>query len=392
MVVLGMNADPEREVLEERLSQAAEGVSRRLEFQVERRAQLQARVAGRPEDEDLRLELGSIEARRARTIQTLKGTVRLLERLQLPAAEYQQLLIRATGEFTADILDKEVALGLLEQWLERAQVWIGQNGPNIGFKVVLFLLIVALFRLLAWIVRAILVRVLASERLDASRLLQNLTSSLIGGVIMILGALVGLWAVGVELGPVLAGLGIAGFVVGFALQDSLANFAAGVMLLGVRAYDVGDTVDAAGAFGTVSDMNLIATTILSFDNQTLVVPNARIWGGVIRNLTHEDERRVDLSFRIAYGEDVSHVEGVVREVLAAEPRILTTPEPLLKVHKLNEWSADFIVRPWVKTDDYWGVFWDLNRAILRRFEEKGISIPMPRGDFQILGQTDHEPA
>ncbi len=390
MALLGMDAAPEREALEESLTRAAETVARRLEYQMERRSRLQEQVAERPEDEELRLQLTSIEARRERTVRTLEASIRLLERLQLPAAEYQQLLIRTTGEVTADILDTEVALGLVEQWLERAQDWIAESGPNLGFKVVLFVVILALFRLLAWIVRAVLMRMLASQRLDASLLLQNLTSSLVGVLIMTAGALVGLWAVGVELGPVLAGLGIAGFVVGFALQDSLANFAAGVMILGVRAYDVGDTIDAAGAFGTVSDMNLIATTILTFDNQTLVIPNARIWAGPIRNLTHQDERRVDLSFRIAYGDDLDHIERVVREALSADPRILTEPEPLLKVHRLNEWSVDFVVRPWVKTDDYWDVFWDLNRDILHRFQEKGITIPMPRGEVQILGTTDRE--
>ncbi len=392
MVALGMNADPEREDLEEMVTEGSESVARRLQYQVERRAQLQSLLVERPEDEDLKLQLAAIEARRERTLGTLGAAIRLLERLDLPAAEYQQLVISATGEVTADIFKKDVALGLVENWIQWVQDWFYDNGPNYGFKALMFVVILSLFRVIAWIARALLMRTLASERVDASQLLQNMASSIVGSLIMVLGALFALSQIGVELAPVLAGLGIAGFIVGFALQDSLGNLASGVMILAVRPYDVGDMIEAAGVFGKVSNMSLIATTILTIDNQTLVVPNSRIWGDVIKNVTHQQERRVDMTYRIAYSEDLDRVEAIVREILDADARVLADPEPILKLHKLNEWSVDFVVRPWVKTDDYWDVYWDVTREVKRRFEEKGIHIPMPHAEVQLVGGAEQEPS
>ncbi len=392
MSALGMNADEERAELEGLVSQVAETLSRRLTFLVDRERQLTSLLAEQPDDEDLKLQLASVEDRRERTVRTFSIAIRLLERLELPAAEYQQLLISSTGEVTADIFKKEVALGLVDQAFQKAELWVRENGLGYAFKAATFVLIVLAFSLLARIVRAILTRTLSSERVDASQLLKNMVSSVAGTSITLLGVLVALSQLGVELGPILAGLGIAGFIVGFALQDSLGNLASGVMILAVRPYDVGDLIEAAGVFGRVSEMSLIATTILTIDNQTLVVPNSRIWGDVIKNVTDQSERRVDMTFRIAYSEDLDRVESVLRGILEADERILDEPEPLLKVHKLNEWSVDFVVRPWVKTEDYWDVYWDLNRTVKRRFDEEAITIAVPRRDVQLLGDAERSPS
>jgi small conductance mechanosensitive channel len=203
-------------------------------------------------------------------------------------------------------------------------------------------------------------------------------------LVLLLGLLFGLAQLGISVGPLLAGLGIAGFIVGFALQDTLGNFASGMLILLYRPYDVGDMIEAGGAFGKVSHMSLVNTTILTVDNQTLVLPNSKIWGDVIKNVTAQRERRIDLVFGIGYSDDIPKAEKVLNEIVESHGKILKDPEPVVRLHTLGESSVDFVVRPWVKTDDYWDVYWDITRAVKMRFDEEEISIPFPQRDVHIF--------
>ena len=207
---------------------------------------------------------------------------------------------------------------------------------------------------------------------------------------MFLGLLVALSQLGIQLGPVLAGLGIAGFIVGFALQDTLSNFAAGMMILVYRPFDVGDAVEAGGVMGTVKAMNLVSTTITTWDNQKMVVPNSKIWGDVIRNITAEPHRRVDMVFGIAYADDIDHTERVLCDIVKRNELVLAEPEPVVRLHTLGESSVDFVVRPWARTSDYWTVYWDITRAVKKRFDEEGISIPFPQRDVHLI--QEHPPS
>jgi len=200
---------------------------------------------------------------------------------------------------------------------------------------------------------------------------------------MLMGLLMALSQIGISLGPMLAGLGVAGFIVGFALQDSLSNFAAGAMILLYRPYDVDDFVEVAGASGLVKEMSLVSTTILTFDNQTLVVPNSKIWGDVIKNVTAQKVRRVDLEFGIGYSDDIEHTEKVLAEIIAEHDLILAQPETLIKLHTLGDSSVNFIVRPWTLTENYWRVYWDILREVKLRFDREGISIPFPQRDVHL---------
>ena len=130
-------------------------------------------------------------------------------------------------------------------------------------------------------------------------------------------------------------------------------------------------------FGKVSAMSMVSTTILTIDNQTLVVPNGKIWGDVIKNVTHQKVRRVDMVFGIGYGDDIPHAEKVLMAILQEHPKVLDDPEPMVKLHTLNESSVDFVVRPWCETDDYWEVYWDVTREVKMRFDKEGIGIPFP---------------
>jgi small conductance mechanosensitive channel len=200
---------------------------------------------------------------------------------------------------------------------------------------------------------------------------------------MAVGVLMALSQVGISLAPMLAGLGVAGFIVGFALQDTLGNFAAGSMILIYRPFDVDDFVEVTGASGLVKKMNLVSTTIVTFDNQTLVVPNSKIWGDVIKNVTAQKERRIDLEFGIGYDDDIELAERVLTEIVSEHEKILNQPEPMIHLHTLGDSSVNFIVRPWTKTEDYWGVYWDLMREVKLRFDREGISIPFPQRDVHL---------
>jgi small conductance mechanosensitive channel len=130
-------------------------------------------------------------------------------------------------------------------------------------------------------------------------------------------------------------------------------------------------------------MSLVSTTILTFDNQTLIVPNSKIWGDVIKNITNQEERRVDMSFHVSYEDDLEHAERTLTAICADHPKVLSEPESLIKVHELGKSSIEFAVRPWVRTEDYWEVYWDLTREVRRRFVEEGLTTPIPRQDIRV---------
>ncbi|MFA0730340.1 mechanosensitive ion channel family protein, partial [Vibrio sp. 10N.222.48.A4] len=195
--------------------------------------------------------------------------------------------------------------------------------------------------------------------------------------------------IGIELAPLLTGFGVAGVIIGFALQDTLSNFASGLMILIYRPYDVGDMVKVAGVQGTVKDMSLVSTTVQTIDNQRLVIPNNKIWGDVINNITAERVRRVDMVFGIGYSDDIDKAKSVLNDIILAHPLVLKKPEHMIKLHTLNTSSVDFVVRPWVKTDDYWEVYWDVTETVKKRFDEEGITIPFPQRDVHVYNHEEN---
>jgi len=195
--------------------------------------------------------------------------------------------------------------------------------------------------------------------------------------------LVALSQLGVSLGPLLAGLGIAGFIIGFALQDTLSNFASGMLILIYRPFDVGDFVEAGGVMGTVSHMSIVNTTFKTIDNQVLVVPNNKIWSSVITNVTAQRTRRVDLKITVSYSDDLNKVEQVLNSIVDEHDAVLDEPAPVIKLHELGDSGVMFVVRPWVKTEDYWPTYWDLLRSVKDRFDAEGITIPFPQRDVHM---------
>ncbi|MEN8182550.1 MAG: mechanosensitive ion channel family protein [Myxococcota bacterium] len=318
-----------------------------------------------------------------RLTDNLSATVAQMVRVDLETTAYQKLLIQTTGELTTDILDTQVLLALLASWREQTQESLATRGPGWFFKALMFLLILAAFRLLSAIASRLVRRAVRSSKVSLSQLLRDTLVSWSSRLVMAIGVLVALSQLGFQIGPLLAGLGIAGFIVGFALQDSLSNFAAGAMILLYRPFDVGDVIEAAGVSGSVRNMSLVSTTIHTFDNQTLIVPNSRIWGDVIRNVTAQSTRRVDLVFGVGYQEDIERVERVLHEVVGAHEKVLRDPAPMVKVHKLADSAVEFVVRPWALTTDYWDVYWDLTRDVKLRFDREGIKIPFPQREVHL---------
>ena len=334
-------------------------------------------------DAEAQKTLALLRTQRDVLAESQRVNVDLMDRYGLDTAEYRRGIITATGKLSQDILNKEVAAGLVESWVEEGADWFRSNGANLVFQVLTFLLILLAFWFLARIARRVVRRAFARSKLDVSSLAQDFFIKMTSRLVLLVGFLIAIAQLGIEVAPLLAGLGIAGFIVGFALQDTLSNFASGMMILIYRPFDVGDAVEAGGVLGKVDQMNLVSTMILTFDNQLLVVPNKQIWGGIIRNITHQETRRVDMTFGIGYSDDIPKAEKVLMDIVASHEKVLDDPEPVVKLHTLGESSVDFVVRPWAKTSDYWEVYWDITREVKRRFDAEGISIPFPQRDVHI---------
>jgi len=387
MEMLGLPGGAEKTYLTEILTDRAAVSSERVRLSLEQISALQTRLKEKPDDADLMAELAAIEAKRDIGQDNLTATIEMMSRLDLETVEYQHLLIQATGQITTDVLDTKVAVSLIGQWLGGLRDWVLDNGPTVIFNVFLFVLILFIFRLLSRLTRKLVSKAVSNSRLQFSQLMQKMFISISGNAVMVAGLLVALSQLGFSMGPILAGLGIVGFIIGFALQETLGNFAAGAMILIYRPYDVGDMIEAAGAFGKVSAMSMVSTTILTIDNQTLIIPNGKIWGDVIKNVTGQTMRRVDMVFGVSYTDDIPHTEKVLAAIVEEHPKVLDDPEPVIKLHTLGESSVDFIVRPWVKTDDYWDVYWDVTREVKMRFDKEGIRIPFPQRDVHFYEES-----
>ncbi|MDN3637262.1 mechanosensitive ion channel [Simiduia curdlanivorans] len=340
-----------------------------------------------PDDAGTQQKVKSLEDKQNINTESLKSTVALLQENGLESGRYKEILINSTGDITADILDVNLLKRLSQTWLKNITNYVLDNGAGLFFKLIVFLLILLLFHYLSRTVAKLLRKSLAKSTMPVSFLMETMVVNLCRRMIMLIGILLGLSQLGFSLAPILAGLGVAGFIVGFALQDTLGNFASGMMILIYRPYDVDDLIEAAGVQGRVQRMNLVSTTILTIDNQTLVIPNNKIWGDVIRNVTAQKHRRVDMVFGIGYSDNIEKAEKILKDILDAHPQVLSEPEHTVKLHTLNESSVDFIVRPWVETENYWDVYWDVTKSVKLRFDAEGISIPFPQRDVHIY-QTE----
>jgi small conductance mechanosensitive channel len=286
--------------------------------------------------------------------------------------------------YIASISGIDLKLGAL--WANWALVsgWLtsAEGGLRWLKKISFFIIII----LVSWILAALIGKAVkkAVVRIEgASELLKDFIVNIIRKLIFIVGLVVALSMLGINIGPLLAAIGAAGFIIGFALQGTLSNFAAGIMILIYRPYDVGDLVEIGGTFGKVDAMTIVSTTLMTLDNQKVVVPNNMIWGDKITNATGSDKRRVDMVFGIGYSDDIAKAQKILEEILMKHAAVLKDPEPIVKVHELADSSVNFVVRPWVETANYWDVYWDITRTVKERFDAEGVSIPFPQRDVHM---------
>ncbi len=267
-----------------------------------------------------------------------------------------------------------------------AQAWLTDPDGGIAFAInfAIFLVILFVAKIVGNVLGKVVHKAMSGKKLNASDLLKDFFVTSTKKIVLLLGFVMGLGQLGIDIGPLLAGLGVLGFVIGFALQDTLGNFAAGIMILLYRPYDIGDVVEVAGQTGKVDAMSLVSTILLTPDNQKLTVPNGAIWGGVIRNVTANDTRRVDMTFGIGYGDDMDKAGAIIEEIVKSHDLVLADPAPVIQVAELADSSVNFVCRPWSKTGDYWAVKFDVTKTVKERFDAAGISIPYPQQDLHLF--------
>jgi len=192
--------------------------------------------------------------------------------------------------------------------------------------------------------------------------------------------------VGVEMTSFVAILGAAGLAIGLSLQGTLQNFASGVMILIFKPFKVGDFIDAAGYMGSIKEIQIFNTIMMTGDNKRIIIPNSAIAGGSLTNFSAEENRRVDFTFGIGYGDDYDKAKAVLLKYVSEDERIFTDPEPFIALHSLGDSSVNIVMRVWCKSGDYWGIYFDMNEKVYKGFGAEGLNIPYPQMDVHVHNQ------
>lgn len=269
--------------------------------------------------------------------------------------------------------------------------WVTENQDLIVSYVIKFIvaiLILIIGKMIANSVAKLLGRGMSKKGVDGAVI--SFLSAIVKSVIFIAAILMALSQVGVQTTSFIAILGAAGLAIGLSLQGSLSNMASGVLIIMFRPFRAGEYVEAGGVSGTVNEVNIFQTVLKTPDNKVVYVPNAQITGQPITNYSREDTRRVDLLIGVSYDADLHKTKEVLESVLKADERLLKDPEWNIQVNALNSSSVDFIVRPWVKSTDYWPVYWDLMREIKIALDKNGIGIPYPQMDVHLFKQASQD--
>lgn len=261
------------------------------------------------------------------------------------------------------------------------------NVVNYGINIITALLILFIGTWIARIITKSVTKVMNFRHLDHTlvKFLANLLKAALYAFVII----AAIDRAGIESTSIIAVLGAAGLAVGLALQGSLSNFAAGVMLIIFKPMKLGDTIEAAGVIGTVQEIGIFVTTLTSADNKTIFIPNSQLSSGIITNYSTQDTRRIDMQFGIGYGDDIDKARSVILDILNNDSRILQDPAPSVFVASLGDSSVNFNVRPWVNKADYWGVFADVTETIKKKFDENNISIPFPQTDIHLFNTNQN---
>jgi small conductance mechanosensitive channel len=265
-------------------------------------------------------------------------------------------------------------------WAELIEL-LKTTGVDLAINIVTALVIFFVGKWVANLIARAIRTLMQKQQVDKT--LETFVSNLIRMVLMVFVVIAAISAVGIQTTSLIAVLGAAGLAVGLALQGSLSNFAAGVLIVLFRPYKVGDFIEGGGVSGTVVSVQILQTILKTGDNKEVIVPNSQIMGSIITNYSANDTRRVDMVVGVSYDDDLDKVRKTIEELVAADDRILDDPACTIAVSELADSSVNFVVRPWVKTPDYWGVMFDLTEAIKKRFDQEGISFPFPQQDVHL---------
>lgn len=275
-------------------------------------------------------------------------------------------------------------LSTARQTLEDVWKVVTEKGVTLGLNILAAIAVYVVGKWVAGIALSLLGKVF--ERASVDETLAKFLTAIARALLMTLIVLVAVNRLGVDTTSLAAIVAAAGVAVGFALQDSLSNLAAGVMIILFKPFKVGDFVEAAGVAGTVEAISIFSTLMKTGDNKQIIVPNGSIIGGNIVNYSARPTRRVDLVVGCGYGDDLRSVKDFLDELVRSDSRILVDPEPVVAVSQLAENSVNFVVRPWVKTEDYWAVLWDLTERIKLGFDQRGFNFPYPSRDVYLHQQ------
>jgi small conductance mechanosensitive channel len=265
--------------------------------------------------------------------------------------------------------------------MENVITRLQEFGTLYGLRIVAAALILIVGRLVALGLRKLVRKIMLKSKVDET--LVSFTTSLGYVAVMAFVIIAALSKLGIQTTSFIAILGAAVLAIGLALQGSLANFAAGMLMVIFKPFKVGDFVEGGGVSGMVEEIGIFTTELKSPDNKKIIVPNAKMTGDNIVNYTAKDCRRVDIVAGVSYGDDLDKVRSVLEDILSGDDRILEDPAPTIGVLELADSSVNFAVRPWVKTGDYWDVFFATQESIKKRFDAEGISIPFPQQDVHV---------
>ena len=264
-----------------------------------------------------------------------------------------------------------------------AALWemVKTTGVDFGLQLLIALIIFFVGRLVARLLQKGLRRMMQAQKVD--KILETFVCNLVYWAAMTFVIIAAINQIGIQTTSLIAVLGAAGLAIGLALQGSLSNFAAGVLIVIFRPYRVGDFVEAAGISGSVEQVQILTTVLKTGDNKQIIVPNSQIMDSVITNYSANDTRRVDLTIGVSYSDDIDKVRSTIQSLVDADSRIMKEPACTIAVAALADSSVNFTVRPWVRTEDYWGVMFDLTEAIKKRFDKEGISFPFPQQEVYL---------
>ncbi len=259
---------------------------------------------------------------------------------------------------------------------------LGEQFTEYGLSV---LAAIVIFVIGKWLAGLITKRVrLVMEKRQVERSLVGFSASMLHAALIGLVIIAALGRLGIQTASFVAIIGAAGLAIGLALQGSLSNFAAGVLIMVFKPYKVGEFIAAGGGQGLVEEIGIFTTTLVTRDNKVHILPKSVATGGLIENFSRKGRRRLDLVAGVSYGDDIRKVKRVLQEILENEPRVLAEPKPTIGLLEMGDSSINFAFRPWVKTEEYWDLYFHLQEQIKIRFDEESITIPFPQRDVHLI--------